>query len=40
MLFKAKVILKNVALTVIAVLFIYIPEGVLFIHIGTHDEVY
>ncbi|OGG19817.1 hypothetical protein A3D03_00975 [Candidatus Gottesmanbacteria bacterium RIFCSPHIGHO2_02_FULL_40_13] len=22
------------------ILFIYIPEGVLFIHIGSHDEVY
>ena len=21
------------------ILFIYVPEGVLFIHIGTHDEV-
>ena len=22
------------------ILFVHIPEGVLFIHIGTHDEVY
>jgi len=22
------------------ILFVYIPEGVLFIHIGTHDEMY